>query len=747
MSEKETLIPKSGSIQGLKLDTPAPDPEMQRFADQYAISWMGEIRTTFLLLLSLGALCLLIFSVTFFFTPDSSKLDPRYKRIFLESINANSCKGNLKNITMKPHLAGTLESNELADYFVTKFREYLPGAKIEKVQYDVLLSYPTPESAVQLFDKNDQVVHTAQLFEDKVNGDEYTEIDPKLVPAHLAYSPNGEVKAKLIYGNFCTREDFDYLVSLNLNLQGTIVLCRYGRIFRGIKVQNAEKLGAKGVIVYSDPAQDGFVRGPVYPAGPNRPESGIQRGTLMYPTYPGDPTTPEYPSLPGTLNRLKREDVINLPQKTIVLPLSWRDAKKLLAQLEGPTAPAKWQGGIPEIVYKIGSLTGAYSTKIKVHNIEKITPIYNVIATINGKEEPDRSVIIGNHRDAWTFGGLDPHSGSIAMLEAAKGIGMMLSARWRPRRNIVFASWDAEEYGLIGSVEWVEQYAEKLKQQVVAYLNVDTSQGVDFDVEASPALAQVIRDEVGSIVSPAQTNTTLDKTWSNTTSYVGDGSDYAPFFHHLGIPVIAMDFHGKGSYGAYHSIYDNYNYVTRVMDPEMRVCQSLAGILGLVAIRLASDPVLPFVAKEQTNTLRKYISDLPNLSDYTKFRASLNPEDLVTFNTMIAQINTTINQFDLVATSFDKNMTLIKQNRDFKTNLRAYNDKAMNFERGFTRKEGIRGRPWYKHVICSPGVELGYDYEVFPGLMESMREMKLKESLGAIEQIVLAIKQATSILA
>jgi hypothetical protein len=669
------------------------------------------------------------------------------KRVFLDSISADSLKSNLRNISSTPHMAGTIASNTLADYFVLKFKDYLGEyATIEKVQYDVLLSYPTPQSKIQLVGGNNTVLHNAQLYEDKIIGDEYTSIDPALFPAHLAYSPNGEATAKMIYGNFCTRKDFEYLASQNINVQGTIMMCRYGKVFRGIKVQNAEKLGAAGVIIYSDPQQDGFVKGPAYPEGPFRPESGIQRGSLMYPTYSGDPTTPEYPSLPGTTNRIPRKDIINLPQKILVLPMSWKDARVFLARLDGAVAPADWQGGIPNLTYRIGSLTNSVSTSIMVHNIEKIMPVYNVVATIKGTVEPDRSVIIGNHRDAWVYGTLDPHSGSVAFLEVAKGIGAMMDKRWKPRRSLVFASWDAEEYGLIGSTEWVEHYSEILKQQVVAYLNVDTSYGTHFDVEASPALANLIRQETPNIVSPERVNTTLDQTWNNQTSYVGDGSDYAPFFHHLGIPVIAMDFRGDFMYGAYHSLYDNFNYYTKQFDGDFRVARSLAGILGLVAIRLVNDEILPFKTADQGVVLKDYANALSSLDDYVAFTSKLNPEQLATFNSMILNLNTTIQGFILVSGQFDKNVTNYSVGRNHDVDVRRMNDKQMLFERGFTRKEGIKGRPWYKHVICSPGVDLGYDFEVFPALMEAMRDNRYNDALGALEQVIAAIKTSTSFL-
>lgn len=719
---------------------------LDRFTQEYSISWISELRQTLLMTLAVAILCLFIFAISFFFTPDPSKLDPRLERIFKESISAETCSKNLKFLTKEPHMAGTNSSNNLALELKKKLDEYLGSYATSKlVQYDVLLSYPTTDSKIELLE-NGVSIHKANLFEDPIKEDEQSQINPDLVRAHLAYSPNGTVTGPIYYVNFGRPEDFELITKQGINLKDSIVITRYGKIFRGIKAQLAEKYGAKGIIIYSDPEQDGYVNGNVYPDGPNRPESGLQRGSLMYPTYSGDPLTPNGPSIPGTLNRIKREDAINLPQKIVVLPMSHRDAKQFLSKLEGPEVPSHWRGGIKGITYRFGDKNSTITAYMNVKNIESIKPIYNVISTIKGSIEPDRSVIIGNHRDAWVYGAADPHTGTVAMLEVAKGIGQMLKNRWKPRRSIIFASWDAEEYGLIGSVEWVEQYSEILKKEAVAYLNVDTSDGIYFNVESSPALSQVIRDESTKVVSPEQRNLTLDQTWDKNTSYVGDGSDYSPFFHHLGVPIIAMDFVSGGSYGAYHSIYDSYKYVSEIIDKDMQVCQSLSHILGLVLIRLSNDAVLPFKTQEQGTTMIEYYKELFYTKDYLEFTASLNEDQRRVFSTSLNQLNQTILNFEKISIDFDKKFNNLPTTKDLPLKLRTFNDKAMLFERGFTRKEGIKSRPWYKHVICSPGADLGYDYEVFPSLMESMRKKDLTESLMSIEQIIEAIKSASSIL-
>jgi hypothetical protein len=550
----------------------------------------------------------------------------------------------------------------------------------------------------------------------------------------------------VFYANYGRKEDFEYLKNLSVDLKDSIVVVGCGGLFRGIKVRNAEEVGAKGIIIYSDPQDDGFRVGPVYPNGPYRPENSVQRGNVMYPELKGDPTTPGYPSVPGT-SRIKREEATNIPQKIVALPMSHKDAKILLNMLDGPKVPESWVGGMEGIEYKIGSKDSKFTVKMNVQNKEMIKPIYNVFVKIRGTIESDREIIIGNHRDAWIFGSVDPHGGTIAFLEVIKSFSELMKTNWRPRRTIVFASWDAEEHGLLGSVEWVEHYSNYLKNNAIAYINLDLISGLHFNVESSPSLSNIVREVSTRFRSPYLTNSTLDKAWGNITNNVGGGSDHVPFFHHLGISVIDLTFRQGATYGVYHSIYENFDYYSRYVDPNYDACEVMSKVIGLIVLRLSTNDLLSFKLKEQSEVLNLYFNKLGNDTSIITFKESLSQSDLILFNNYLSTFGNSLKEFEVSVGKFEKKLQefikLGPNQRNYGATLRVFNDKLAKFERSLTKDEGIRGRTWFKHVICSVGSELGYGSEMFPGLMESVRLKNLDLSLRSIEQIISAIRAST----
>ncbi|KAI0239377.1 Vacuolar protein sorting-associated protein 70 [Massospora cicadina] len=505
--------------------------------------------------------------------------------------SARSVRSHLRHITEKQHLAG--KGRELAEWMAMKFESY--ELSTETKVYYPYLNYPAEHRVA--ISEPPELAFEAQIREDIVPEDP-TSWRPDEVPAFHGYSASGEVTARLVYVNYGRQEDFKALEQKGISVKGKIVLARYGKIFRGLKVRAAEELGAVGVLIYSDPADDGFGRGKVYPEGPFRPESGIQRGSVQYISiYPGDPLTPGIAATEEA-PRLRLEEALSMP-KIPSLPLSYGDVYPLLRALAGEGVRVTklgmdWEGGL-----NISYWSGPSEAKVQLTNrvTGDILPIYNVIATIPGEEEPDREVILGNHRDAWVFGAVDPGSGSASLLEIARTFGVLLKRGWRPRRTLKLCSWDAEEYGLVGSTEYVEDHAPELHKKAVAYINVDTFEGSFLSARGSPSLQAVFERVAKNISDPSQANRTLYDNWvaelgEPRLAALGSGSDYTPFFQHLGVASLDLGFHQES--GVYHSNYDSFHYMEKFGDPGFHQHLALIQLWGKVAVALSDDAVLPF---------------------------------------------------------------------------------------------------------------------------------------------------------
>jgi N-acetylated-alpha-linked acidic dipeptidase len=625
----------------------------------------------------------------------------------------------------------------------------LLGSKVQivKDRYEVLLSYPTAQSSIRIMDGTTEK-HKAQIIEDKVPVDPQTDINDPMANAFNAYSPSGTVSsANYYYVNYGRKEDFETLKKQpNVVLANAIVVIRYGKIFRGLKVQNAEKEGVKGVILYSDPADDGESKGQVYPNGVYRPETSMQRGSVEYLNIqPGDPTTPNGPSIPGTRDRIARSEAKNIPQNTLVQPINAKDATEFMKEMKGNQVPEDWKGALKGITYNFGSSGNAVTFELKVENTESLKIIENVFGIVKGDVEPDRMVMLGNHRDAWIYGSVDPHSGTIAMIEVMRSVGKLLQNNWKPRRSLVFASWDAEEHGLIGSTEYVENYANLLKKELVAYLNVDNNNGDQFVVSASPSLLSIIREEAADI-DYGVNKTTLAQAWTTTPRYVGSGSDDSPFFHHLGVSTISMGFKNAeiGAPGVYHSLYETEYYYSKLIDKDFDVALATAQIWGMVSLRLVGDDILPFNLTEQASALSSYYKSLFTNEVVKSYNETLNADDKKTFNDALTQTSSFLSSITkLSAETMVEAKTLLnigRQSKNYESRARAVNDRFMNVERAMTNQNGLPGRQWYKHVICAPNSETGYGFEVFPALMDSIRAKDLKSVLIAIDQINNAFK-------
>ena len=522
-------------------------------------------------------------------------------------------------LTAEPHPAGSPRNNELAQWMAQKWREQ----GLEDVQvheYDVLTSRPREVSLEMVKPEHWKM----KLREDAYSIDPDTK-NPKVDGAYLGYSASGEVTAPVVYAHSGNPEDYEYLRKSGIDVRGKIVLVRYSNpySYRGFKALTAEHQGAAAILIYSDPAEDGFVRGAVYPDGPWGPKSHIQRGAITYDFIePGDPLTPGYASVPGA-PRIPVEQAVSLP-KIMGVPLSWGDAEPLLEHMDGPLAPADWQGGIKKLKYRLGG--AKVVAHLKVDMDQSIQPYYVTEARIRGAEQPDEWVILGNHRDAWAFGGVDPSSGTASMLELTRGLGALLKQGVRPKRSIIVCSWDGEEYALTGSTEWGEQYADEIKQKAVAYLNVDeATSGKNFQGQAVGSLAGLLVDVSKTL--PAPSGGTLFDEWrvsrtaelnaaaqggatasQLTDTHIGSGSDHTVFLNFLGVPTVNMTF--VGPYGVYHSMYDDYFWMNNFGDPGYRYHALMTDMWGVIALRLANAEALPLDYGTYGASVRDFLSDL-----------------------------------------------------------------------------------------------------------------------------------------
>jgi N-acetylated-alpha-linked acidic dipeptidase len=614
-------------------------------------------------------------------------------------------------LTAEPHPAASARNNELARWIADKWREQgLDDVTIH--EYDVLHSSPR-EIVLEMVRPTS---YRASLLEDKYDLDPSTK-NPDVSRAYFGYSASGEVTAPVVYAHSGNPEDYAYLRKRGIDVRGKIVLVRYSNpySYRGFKALTAERLGATAILIYSDPAEDGYKQGPVFPDGPWGPETHIQHGAITYDfLQPGDPLTPGWASVPGA-KRIKPEDAVSLP-KIMGVPLSWRDAKPLLENMDGPAAPADWQGGLP-ITYRLGGKR--VRAHLKVQMDTSVQPYYVIEGRIRGSELPDEWVILGNHRDAWVFGGVDPSSGTAALLEMTRGLGTLLRQGIRPKRTLVFCSWDGEEYALTGSTEWGEQYAEELKKKGVAYLNVDeAASGKNFQADAVGSLAPLVVQLSREL--PASSGRILYDDWKVSrkaelhaaqevadtemaNTRIGSGSDHTVFLNFLGIPTVGFSF--VGPYGVYHSMYDDFYWMNHFGDPGYRYHALMSQLWGTAALRLAGAEILPFDFESYGAEIRKFVADLD-----TQIHASgqilLGPlvERVAEFQAAGRELNHAI-------------VHALASGRLASDAAEYINRELMQVERNWCNPDGIPGRPWFKHSLYA--ARFTYAHLELPGLTEA----------------------------
>ncbi len=675
------------------------------------------------------------------FSADRVAAERRWEDQFRAVPNPQSAREHLRRLTLEPHIAGTKEDYATAVYVRDQLRSY--GLNAELKEYDVWLNYPNTPSVLELITTRRQRlnIHEAAISADP------TSSNSKITPLFNGFSPSGDVTGPVVYANYGLPDDYDDLKEAGVDVKGKIVIVRYGNSFRGVKAKVAEDHGAIGSIIYSDPADDGYMQGDVYPKGPWRPVASGQRGSVQYLfDYPGDPLTPGKPAIQG-VPRLKPEEATDLT-RIPVQPIAYDVAKTILAQLKGPVRPKDFQGGLP-FAYHLGG-TNDVKVRLKTDMDYKLRTIWNVVARVDGNEEKDRWVILGNHRDAWVFGAVDPNSGTSAMLEMGRGFGQLLKAGWKPQRTIILCSWDAEEYGLIGSTEWAEELAPELKEKAVAYLNLDAAvSGANFGASSVPSLWKLMRAVTRDVKDPKtgksvyqqwQDRAREDRSEEEKATFVeariaplGSGSDYTPFLQHLGIASTDMGF--GGDYGVYHSAYDSFYWMDHFGDPGFRYHVAAAQVWGTLAMRLADADGLSFDYTDYAKQVQDFFSESLKLARLRNLAGSLDDKSMTG----------ALEDFAKEAERMEKSRQDAIRSSD-RAKLAKINDALVQAERQFIDEQGLRGRAWYKHRIYAPGFYTGYAAQPLTDFRQALDDRNAVNAKEGLERIVEAIKRATKTL-
>ena len=709
-----------------------------------------------------------------------SQLD--WEKQFDAQLNTKNLDTWMQFLTSHPHHLGSAKGKANAEYMANLFRAW--GYQTELAEYHVL--FPTPKTRVlELLGSKS---YKAKLEEPALKEDKTSGQKSEQLPSYNAYSADGDVTAELVFVNRGIPADYDELERMGISVKGKIVIAKYGGSWRGIKPKVAYEHGAIGCIIYSDPEDDGYTAGDVYPDGPYRPKFGVQRGSVMdMPVYPGDPLTPGVAATKDA-KRLNREDAVTL-MKIPVLPISYEDALPLLQSLSGPVAPAAWRGGLP-LTYHVGP------SKDKVHlKLEfnwDIKAVYNVIAKLPGSELPDEWIIRGNHHDGWVNGAADPISGMVSEMEEARVIGEMVKKGYKLKRTLVYCAWDGEEQGLLGSTEWAEDHKDELRKKAVAYINTDGNSRGFIGVGGSHTLEPFFNEIADAVIDPQTGVSIKERRYANQMvngdkatrtrlagnkniklSALGAGSDWSGFLQFLGIASLNLGFGGEGSGGEYHSVYDSYDHFTRFKDPGFQYGIALSKTAGRTMMRLANADVLPIDFNSFYKTVNDYVGELKTLLDNT--RAETEQENKMINDKLFDMAKDPKKGFQspkpkdavpyLNFSELENKMAELKTNaEEFQklyangTQLPAAKQKELNqillqVERALINDKGLPRRSWYKHQVYAPGFYTGYGVKTLPGIREGIEERNWKEAQDNISVVAKTIevytnevKQATSIV-
>jgi N-acetylated-alpha-linked acidic dipeptidase len=693
--------------------------------------------------------------------------------------DAKSIGEYMKRMSARPHHLGSAYDKDNAEWILAKFKEWGWDAHIEN--YDAL--FPTPKE--RLVEMIAPTPFTLKLEEPPVAVDPTSGQKSEQLPSFNAYSVDGDVTGPIVYVNYGRPQDYEDLERRGISVQGAIVLARYGNSWRGIKPKVAAEHGAIGCLIYSDPRDDGYYIDDIFPEGPTRNGSGVQRGSVMdMPTYPGDPLTPDIGATPGA-KRLDIKDATTLT-KIPVLPISYADAQPLLAALRGPVVPEPWRGALP-ITYHFGPGPARVHMKL-AFNWNRV-PLYDVIARMQGSTYPDEWVIRGNHHDAWVNGAGDPGSGMSVVLEEARALGELTKQGWRPKRTLVYAAWDGEEQGLLGSTEWVEAHDKDLREHAVAYLNSDGTGRGFFNPTGSHSLESLVNSVARDVEDPetkmsvwkrAQARRIAngsreERNEARTRSdlriaALGSGSDYSSFLQHNGVPSLDLRFGGfDNNDGIYHSIYDDYYYYTKFLDTDFAYGRALAQVAGTMMIRLADADLLPFEFTNVADTVQTYVKELEallksqqddvrernRLIDEGVFTATNDPKrplqapkkEPVAPALNFAPLENATELLTEAAARYRKAVDAARPAlASNSAAVRAVNAKVMQAERQLTDQAGLPKRPWYRHMLYAPGCYTGYAVKTMPGVREAIEQKEYVAAETEIMRVAKALEREAALL-
>ncbi len=682
-----------------------------------------RVRSVDRIVIALLTVCLMI--TTFLPGAGANEWEEKFRGI----PQAERLKEYMRVLSAEPHHVGTEAGRRNAEWMRDQLNAWGLKASIE--EFDVL--FPTPkERVIELVSPSKYAakLKEPQIAEDPDSG------DANQLPTYNAYSGDGDVTAQLVYVNYGIPSDYEQLEKMGIDVKGKIVIARYGASWRGIKPKVAHEHGAVGCIIYSDPKEDGYFQGDVYPQGPYRNETGVQRGSVMdMPVHPGDPLTPGWGATKNA-RRLSRDEAKTL-MKIPVLPISYSDALPLLKALGGQIVPESWRGALP-ITYHAGP--GPATVRLKVMSDWSIKTIYNVIARIEGSTYPDEWVIRGNHHDAWVNGADDPVSGMATVLEEARAFGELLKQGWRPKRTLIFCAWDAEEPGLLGSTEWVEQHAAELREKAVAYINTDSTSKGWFGASGSHTLEKFINDVSRTVKDPKNRGTLWEASQARRLSSarndadrerlmaraeipigaLGSGSDYTAFIDHLGIASLNIGFGGEAGGGIYHSIYDTFAWYTRFSDTTFEFGRALVQAAGTATMRLSDSEILPFEFTNFAETVSGYVSEIAALSGG---------------KTDISPLRKSIDNLTRAANDYDRALRDAHREGRKPGNPIALNKLLYQSERKLISAAGLPRREWFKHQIYAPGFYTGYGVKTLPGVREAIEQKNWSEATEQVKVI------------
>ena len=631
----------------------------------------------------------------------------------------------MERMASKPHHAGSAGSRAVAEYALGMFKEWGFDTHIES--FDALLPYPT----TRVLEMTEPVRYRALLKEPAIAEDADTS-DPAQLPTFNAYSATGEVTAPLVYVNYGVQEDYEVLQKLGIEVKGKIVIARYGHSWRGIKPKLAQENGAVACLIYSDPRDDGYFQGDIYPNGAMRPAQGAQRGSVMdMAIYPGDPLTPGWASVPGAkrLSRAEAKTILKIP----VMPISYGDAQPLLEQLRGPVVPEAWRGALP-ITYHAGP--GPAVVRLKLDFDWSNKPVHDVIAEMPGSVYKDQWIIYGNHHDAWVNGATDPISGAAALLETARTLAAMRKQGWQPKRTIRLALWDGEEFGLVGSTEWVEKHQEELERKAAVYINSDSNGRGSLSAGGSSTLEVFMREVLRDLNDPTTQKSLLERSAKDGSPRVfrlgalGSGSDYVGFLHHAGVASLNLGFGGADSGGVYHSAYDTLDWFRRFSDGELNYGKALAQVMITTLMRLADAPVLPFEFHTLSRTVHGYMEDIQK-----EAQASGGTVDFRDVLAQLARLHTVSQAYNAELTVLMKRVSSIAPEK-----LVRVNEALEHAERTLLLADGLPHREWYRHQIYAPGLYTGYGAKTLPGVREAADGKRWEEANQQARRVALALR-------